>query len=80
MPRTTPRPTPTVTRTLQPLGRYCLLCGEVMWAAYHNYRTITTLADVVHLTLQIRRCLNHACPQFHRPGRIGECWIATWCG
>ena len=43
-----------------------------MWAAYHNYRTITTLADVVHLTLQIRRCLNRACPQFHRPYRPEE--------
>jgi hypothetical protein len=40
-----------------------------MWAAYHNYRTITTLEDVLHLTLQIRRCLNRACPQFHRPYR-----------
>jgi hypothetical protein len=40
-----------------------------MWAAYHNYRTITTLEDVVHLTLQIRRCLNRACPQFCRPYR-----------
>jgi hypothetical protein len=40
-----------------------------MWAAYHNYRTITTLDDVVHLTLQIRRCLNRLCPQFHRPYR-----------
>jgi hypothetical protein len=40
-----------------------------MWAAYHNYRTITTLEDVVHLTLQIRRCLNRACPQFRRPYR-----------
>jgi hypothetical protein len=40
-----------------------------MWAAYHNYRTITTLEDVVHLTLQIRRCLNQACPQFRRPYR-----------
>jgi hypothetical protein len=40
-----------------------------MWAAYHNYRTITTLDDVLHLTLQIRRCLNHACPQFRRPYR-----------
>jgi len=38
-----------------------------MWAAYHHYRTITTLDDVVHLTLQIRRCLNRACPQSHRP-------------
>ena len=69
MARTTPRPTPTATRTLQPLGRYCPLCGETMWAAYHNYRTITTLDDVVHLTLQIQRCLNRACPQFRRPYR-----------
>ena len=69
MARTTPRPTPTATRTLQPLGRYCPLCGETMWAAYHNYRTITTLDDVVHLTLQIRRCLNRACPQLRRPYR-----------
>ena len=58
MARTTPRPTPTATHTLQPLGRHGPLCGETMWAAYHNYRTITTLDDVVHLTLQIRRCLN----------------------
>jgi hypothetical protein len=43
-----------------------------MWAAYHNYRTITTLEDVVHLTLQIRRCLNRACPQFRRPYRPEE--------
>jgi hypothetical protein len=69
MARTTPRPTPTATYTLQPLGHHCPLCGETMWAAYHNYRTITTLEDVVHLTLQIRRCLNRACPQFCRPYR-----------
>ena len=69
MARTTPRPTPTATRTLQPLGRHCPLCGETMWAAYHNYRTITTLEDVLYLTLQIRRCLNRACPHFRRPYR-----------
>src|SRR5215510_14796365 len=72
MARPTPRPTPTATRTLQPLGRYCPLCGETMWAAYHNYRTITTLDDVVQLTLQIRRCLNRLCPQFRRPYRPEE--------
>ena len=72
MARTTPRPTPTATRTLQPLGRHCPLCGDTMWAAYHNYRTITTLDDVVHRTLQIRRCLNRTCPQFHRPYRPEE--------
>ena len=69
MARTTPRPPPTATRTLQPLGRHCPLCGETMWAAYHNYRTITTLDDVFHLTLQTRRCLNRACPPFRRPYR-----------
>ena len=69
MARTTSRPTPTATRTLQPLGRHCPVCGETMWAAYHNSRTITTLDDVVRLTLQIRRCLNQACPQLHRPYR-----------
>jgi hypothetical protein len=51
MARTTPRPTPTAILTRQPLGRHCPLCGETMWAAYHNYGTITTLEDVVHLTL-----------------------------
>jgi hypothetical protein len=40
-----------------------------MWAAYHNYRTITTLEAVLRLTLQIRRCLNHDCPQFQQPYR-----------
>src|SRR5919198_1098575 len=72
MARSPPRPTPTAPLTLQPLGRHCPLCGETMWAASHHYRTITTLADVVHLTRQIRRCLNRACPQFRRPYRPEE--------
>jgi hypothetical protein len=40
-----------------------------MWAAYHNYRTITTLSDVVRFTLKIRRCITPACPQFQQPYR-----------
>jgi hypothetical protein len=43
-----------------------------MWAAYHNYRTLTTLTAVVRLTLQIRRCLSPACPQFQQPYRPEE--------
>jgi hypothetical protein len=69
MARTPSRPTPTAARTLQPLGRHGPGCGEIMWAASHHYRTITTLDDVVHLTLHIRRCLQRCCPQFHRPYR-----------
>jgi hypothetical protein len=43
-----------------------------MWAAYHNYRTITTLTDVLRLTLQIRRCITQGCPQFQQPYRPEE--------
>jgi hypothetical protein len=43
-----------------------------MWAAYHTYRTLTTLQEVLHLTLHIRRCLNRTCPQFRRPYRPEE--------
>ena len=69
MARTTPRPTPTTTQTLQSIVRQCACCGDSMWAAYHNYRTITTLEAVLRLTLQIRRCLNPACPQVRKPYR-----------
>src|SRR2546421_3659048 len=69
MARTTPRPPPTLTQTLQPLIRHCPCCGESMWAAYHNYRTITTLEAIMRLPLQIRRCLNPACPQVRKPYR-----------
>jgi hypothetical protein len=69
MARLTPRPIPTATQTLQPLQRSCPACGETMWAAYHNYRTITTLEAVLALTLQIRRCLNRGCPYFRHPYR-----------
>lgn len=69
MARTTPRPSPTATQTLTPLIRHCPTCGHAMWAAYHNYRTITTLTDILRLTLKIRRCITPVCPQFRRPYR-----------
>jgi hypothetical protein len=43
-----------------------------MWAAYHNYRTVTTLTGILRLTLKIRRCLTPACPQFQKPYRPEE--------
>jgi hypothetical protein len=69
MARTTPRPPPTTTQTLKPLLRPWPCCGAPMWAAYHNYRTITPLEAIVQLTLQIRRCLNRAWPPCQRPDR-----------
>lgn len=69
MARLTPRPIPTELQTLKPLLRSCPTCGETLWAAYHNYRTITTLTAVLGRTLQIRRCLNQTCPHVHHPHR-----------
>lgn len=72
MARTTPRPQPTTALMLRPLARFCARGGESMWAAYHNYRTVTTLAAVLRLTLQIRRCTTPVCPQFATPYRPEE--------
>jgi len=69
MARITPRPAPTERQILKPLLRSCPTCGETLWAAYHNDRTITTLDAVLGLTLQIRRCRNPACLHVHHPHR-----------
>jgi hypothetical protein len=69
MARTTPRPHPTATQTLIPVLRHCPCYGNTMGAAYHNYRTITTLEAVLHLTLPMRRCLHLSCPQVRKPYR-----------
>jgi hypothetical protein len=56
-------------QTLVPALKDCPACGHVMWADYHNYRTLTTLDGVTRFTLQIRRCRHPACPRHHRPYR-----------
>jgi hypothetical protein len=69
MARRTRRPHPTTSHTLQPVLRRCPRCGNALWAAYHNYRTVTTLTGILRLTLKIRRCVTPACPQFQKPYR-----------
>ena len=69
MARTTCRPTPTAYTTLTPLHDHCAECGAPFWIAYHNFRTVTTLAGVTRLTLKIRRCRTRACSRFRRPYR-----------
>ena len=69
MARRTPRPHPTTTQTLSPILRHGPRCGNTMWAASHNYRTLTTLTDVFRLTRKIRRCIPPVCPQFQQPYR-----------
>lgn len=40
-----------------------------MWIDYENYRTITTMTEVVRLRLKVRRCQNEDCPRYHKPYR-----------
>ncbi len=40
-----------------------------MWADYDNYRTVTTLRQVVRLRLKVRRCTNPTCSCYHQPYR-----------
>ena len=57
---------------LTPLCTHCGLCGQPMRIAYRTRRTITTLQGICCLTLRVRRCHNHQCPQYHRPYRPEE--------
>src|SRR4051812_4209535 len=67
MARTCSRPHPTQAQALRPVATHCPECGHLLWAAYANCRTITTLDAVKRLTLHIRRCPNPDCSRYHRP-------------
>jgi hypothetical protein len=69
MPRTRARPRPNRSQTLGPVTRLCPACQQPLWAAYDNFRTVTTLDSVLRLTLHIRRCPNPACARYLRPFR-----------
>jgi Transposase, Mutator family len=72
MARRTRRPAPTQQQLLAPCRDRCPHCGGPAHVAYHNRRTVTTLAGVYRLTLRIRRCLDPTCPAYHRPYRPEE--------
>src|SRR5918912_756967 len=67
--RKRPRPNPDRAQALTPVTVHCPECQHRTHADYHNFRTVTTLDGVVHLTLTIRRCHNRPCPRFLRPYR-----------
>src|SRR5579864_4852663 len=69
MARTRARPRPNRALTLAPVTSRCPACEQSLWAAYDNYRTVTTLDSVLRLTLRIRRCHNPACSRFLLPFR-----------
>src|SRR5579885_3738289 len=67
--RRRPRPQPDRALNLVPVILNCPECQHRTLARYNNFRTITTLDGVLHLTLAIRRCPNPDCPRFLRPYR-----------
>jgi hypothetical protein len=69
MARKAARPQPTHSEHLQPWFAHCTACGRRLWADYRNRRTIATLAGLVRLTLDIRRCHNADCPRYRKPYR-----------
>jgi hypothetical protein len=67
MARNRGRPPPTQAQTLKPVATHCPQCGNLLWAAYPNRRTVTTLDAVKRLTVHIRRCPNPDCSRYHHP-------------
>jgi hypothetical protein len=67
--RRRPRPQPDRALNLVPVALDCPECQHRTQARYTNFRTITTLDGVLHLTLSIRRCQNPDCSRFLCPYR-----------
>lgn len=65
MARTTPRPDATRHERLTPLCTECPSCGHRMWFVYEDHRKISTLEEVIGLTLQVRYCVNRTCERYH---------------
>ncbi len=65
-------PESTVRRQLETQQSICVACGGPLWVAYHKTRTISTLQDVMGLTLVVRRCQTPTCSLYHQPYRPEE--------
>ncbi len=65
MARITPRPEATRHERLSTLRTACPSCDHRMWFTYEDQRKVTTLEEVIGLTLQVRRCVNPACERYH---------------
>jgi hypothetical protein len=72
MARKAKRPAPTAYRTLVPLSTICVQCGGQLHRDYDNRRTVTTLDEVIHLTLKIHRCHDRECSRYLHPCRPEE--------
>jgi hypothetical protein len=64
MARRIARPNPTETLEITALTRVCPTCAGALWSANMARRTVTTLAGLILLRLQVRSCRNPECPQY----------------
>jgi hypothetical protein len=69
MARIAPRPPPDREQVLKTLHQRCPACGSRLRYRYDNRHTVTTLAGLIRLRLQIRRCENRGCARHHKPYR-----------
>src|SRR3954451_22367317 len=69
MARTAPRPAPDREQVLKTVHRSCPASGGRLRYRYDTRHTVTTLAGLVRLHLQIRRCENPGCVRHHQPYR-----------
>ena len=69
MARIGPRPAPDREQVLKTVHQHCPACGGRLRYRYDNRHTVTTLAGLLRLRLQIRRCENPGCARHHQPYR-----------
>ncbi len=70
------RPPATKEKRLETIQQFCSACGKRLYAAYHTARTVTTLAGMYRLTLQVRHCRSPNCVRYHVSYRPEE--EGTW--
>ena len=69
MARRNARPVPDQQGALLVLTTACPECGQPLWAAYTNRRTVVTLDGPVRLVVQVRRCRDRDCARCGRSVR-----------
>jgi hypothetical protein len=47
--------------------RQCWACAGPLWVTYYCVRTVAMLSGLIQFRVQVRRCEQAKCPQFHRP-------------
>lgn len=67
MARRESRPTASDQRELATERRQCWACAGPLWVTYYCVRTVATLDGLTQFRVQVRRCEQASCPQFHRP-------------